>query len=196
MIDYQLAHNLYCFVKGIKDTDEFLNAPKILRLLDGIEPGQRVQLKMFLRNRHLVLKENMPPKALAALEKELEKAGGLKDVILTNIEREREFFWQENRELQHRLRAMAKLLPKPETGDGETSVEDLGISRRTTNALLRAGFITVNDILTMNPNKTSRLRQFGKSCVLELKMALMELGFDEIDETKFYQDIGSDKTKQ
>ncbi len=64
------------------------------------------------------------------------------------------------------------------------TVDDLRLSNRTSNALLRENIRTVSAILTLSKDELLKLRNFGPKCYLELWERLVELGYisDKTDE--------------
>jgi DNA-directed RNA polymerase subunit alpha len=62
-----------------------------------------------------------------------------------------------------------------ETSSLMTSIEDLGLSARTTNALINNDIHTVNDLVTLSDGELRELKGFGSKALDEVQQKLADL---------------------
>ena len=63
----------------------------------------------------------------------------------------------------------------------EVDVRELGMSNRTTNALLRAKLKTINDIIGyVNLYKITDVRNMGTSCCIEIMEAILDYAWEQM----------------
>ncbi len=76
------------------------------------------------------------------------------------------------------IQTQAAILPgaeSEETSSLMTSIEDLGLSARTTNALINNDIHTVNDLVTLSDGELRELKGFGSKALDEVQQKLADL---------------------
>jgi len=93
----------------------------------------------------------------------------------------------------------------PSEGGGEVSIEDLNLSMRAHNVLRRSGILTLDQIVSTEPDRLLALRNFGMKCLDEVServSEMIDLGFlYELDETRLvgirrWLDVAKETTGQ
>jgi len=188
MTDYALAHKLFCYINGIHDTNEFVNAPLILKCIEHLRSEEISDIRNNIQVEYIgqVVTEQMK-KLLEPLICKMNDCKYKEDFVVSNISNERNRLRCVVSEIKVSLKDIASGIPKENDAgdkdadleDGDVFLEDIKISTRSLNCMMRAGIYTVRELLASPPGSLYKIRNFGDGVANELKSKLLELGHNE-----------------
>ena len=184
MTDYALAHKLYCYINGIHDTNEFVNAPLILKCIEHLRSDEILDIRNYLQSGYI---GTTVTERMGKLLEPLTDYKYKEDFVVSNISNERNRLRCVVSEIKVSLKDIASGIPKKsDDGDkdadlevGDVFLEDIKISTRSLNCMIRAGIYTVRELLASPPGSLYKIRNFGEGVANELKSKLLELGHSE-----------------
>ena len=184
MTDYALAHKLYCYINGIHDTNEFVNAPLILKCIEHLRSDEILDIRNYLQSGYI---GTTVTERMGKLLEPLTDYKYKEDFVVSNISNERNRLRCVVSEIKVSLKDIASGIPKENDAgdkdadleDGDVFLEDIKISTRSLNCMMRAGIYTVRELLASPPGSLYKIRNFGDGVANELKSKLLELGHNE-----------------